>query len=135
MLAFAISSGSARRPMQILLIRYCIFSAAVWQQPEIRVQAKAGETLTLQISVSGSAGSYGSADDCTVAKITEEKPPEKLAGDLNNDGKTDAADVRLLLGYLLTASDNIDAKLADFSGDGIINAVDLTLLERQILQS
>ena len=57
-----------------------------------------------------------------------------LAGDVNTDGTPDAADARLLLSYLLTdAAECGDAAAADLTGDGQLDARDLTLLKQGIM--
>ena len=42
---------------------------SMWEQKELLVTAKAGETVTLRLTVKGGDGAYGSADDCSIAKI------------------------------------------------------------------
>ena len=58
-------------------------------------------------------------------------------GDLNGDVQVTAADAELLLQHLLTHSElpGNSAQAADLSGDGILNAVDLTLLKRTVLKA
>ncbi len=46
---------------------------SVWQQPELRIEANAGETVTMRLTVSGGDGSYGSADDCVIAKVNAQE--------------------------------------------------------------
>ena len=60
-----------------------------------------------------------------------------LTGDVNADGKIDAADVRLLLKYLTGAAElnEKQAVRADFDKNGRLNAADLTLLKRQFVGS
>ena len=179
---------------------------AVWQEPCAEIEAAAGETVTMTLTVSGGAGSYGSADDCAVRRVTQkEQPPyhfddrsitlhrkerhcirtehdgaltyqssapdiakvdehgeitavgrgtavitvydrgneaghirvtvEQLSGDLNDDGKADAADAALLMQYLLTkaALTEEQASAADSDGDGMLTAADLTLLKASVL--
>ena len=40
-----------------------------WMYPELNVEAAAGETITLRITVSGGDGTYGSVDDCSIAAV------------------------------------------------------------------
>ena len=101
---------------------------AVWQQPAIEVQASAGETLTLNLEISGAAGCYGSVDDCAVQLVQK---PQKVYGDLNGDGTADRQDIRLLIAFLLGEDAAISGD-ADLNGDHRVNAVDLTLLKRTI---
>lgn len=58
-----------------------------------------------------------------------------IYGDINSDGTADIADVVLLQKALLTETelDSKVAELADLDFNGIINAVDLTLLKRMII--
>ncbi|MBR3267875.1 MAG: glycosyl hydrolase 53 family protein [Oscillospiraceae bacterium] len=181
---------------------------AVWQTTEADIDLQAGETVTVTLTVSGDAGCYGSVDDCSVRKITNQqtnpdvhfeetdlfvKPNHKrqihadregityrssdpeiaevsdsgevfahktgkavitgflngkevgqisvtvrlLKGDLNADGVSDAPDAVLLAAYLRTESNlSADAaEQADFDENGILNAIDLTLLKREIFQN
>ena len=59
----------------------------------------------------------------------------QLSGDLNDDGKADAADAALLMQYLLTkaALTEEQASAADSDGDGMLTAADLTLLKASVL--
>lgn len=59
-----------------------------------------------------------------------------LPGDLNQDGKIRAADAKLLSAYLATNGtlDADTAKAADLSDDGMLNALDLTLLKQLVLR-
>ncbi len=61
--------------------------------------------------------------------------PETLRGDINTDGKTDIADVRLLQEHLVNRSllNAAQAKAADINGDNVLNAADLTLLKRLVM--
>ncbi|MBQ9908049.1 MAG: carbohydrate binding domain-containing protein [Oscillospiraceae bacterium] len=52
-------------------------------------------------------------------------------GDVNGDGKTDAADADTLLKYLLTREGTV-SEGADLNGDRIITAADLTLLKQTL---
>ncbi len=58
-----------------------------------------------------------------------------LIGDVNADGSIDAADVRLLQKYLLTAAELTEAQAqrADMDQNGRLNALDLSLLKQQFL--
>ena len=47
---------------------------AAWTEPYIELDANAGESLTLTVTVSGGAGSYGSIDDCAAVKVTRTEP-------------------------------------------------------------
>ncbi len=57
-------------------------------------------------------------------------------GDVNMDGKLDAADAQLMMQYLLNQEQLSEAaaKNADLNQDGKLNAVDLTLLKKALLQ-
>lgn len=52
------------------------------------------------------------------------------AGDINDDGSINAADVKLMLDYLLSKETQLDTEAADMNSDGILNATDLTLMKR-----
>ena len=47
---------------------------SAWTQPYVDIALNAGETVTLTLTVSGGAGSYGSVDDCLVEKVTVTQP-------------------------------------------------------------
>ena len=64
----------------------------------------------------------------------DESQSSSAPGDVNADGRTDAADAAVLQKYLLTAGTLRDGKAADLDGNGIINAADLTLLKRSLLK-
>ena len=52
-------------------------------------------------------------------------------GDINNDGKVNSADVRLLQQVLLTKSSSLnDWQSADLNGDRFLDAIDLSMLKR-----
>ena len=55
------------------------------------------------------------------------------SGDLNGDGQLTAADVRLLQTYLLTKNNTLSNwQAADFDGNRVLNAVDLSLMKRAV---
>ena len=58
-----------------------------------------------------------------------------VKGDINTDGEIDRADGDLLMNWLLAVPKTTlkDAEAADMNGDGKLNAVDLTMLKRQVL--
>lgn len=60
---------------------------------------------------------------------------EKLIGDVNEDGQCSTADVRLLSEYLLTSENGTlpDYATADLNEDAVLDARDLTLLKRMLL--
>lgn len=60
---------------------------------------------------------------------------EKLIGDVNADGQCSTADVRLLSEYLLTSENGTlpDYATADLNEDAVLDARDLTLLKRMLL--
>ena len=59
------------------------------------------------------------------------------AGDINCDGSVNVADVVLLLKHLTAQTELTDSqlRLADISGDLKVNAVDLTLLKRNLMKN
>lgn len=55
------------------------------------------------------------------------------SGDLNGDGQLTAADVRLLQTYLLSKNTTLSNwQAADFDGNRVLNAVDLSLMKRAV---
>ena len=99
---------------------------AVWQEPSAELTLRAGETVRIMLTVSGGAGSYGSADDFRIQKTAE---PADLRGDLNLDGAVNRQDAGILLAYLL-GSGTAPADRADLNADGKLNAADLTILKQ-----
>ena len=60
----------------------------------------------------------------------------KLKGDVNADGTADLADVIALHKFLMTDAATVaDPEAADMTGDGRLNAADLTLLKRLLMQA
>lgn len=55
-----------------------------------------------------------------------------IKGDLNNDGKVDAADGVLMNRHLAKWNVSINKENADINGDGTVNAADGTLLNRKL---
>ena len=53
-----------------------------------------------------------------------------LLGDVNNDGKVNAVDARLILQYSvkLVNAEDLELGVADVNGDGAVNAVDARLV-------
>ncbi len=60
--------------------------------------------------------------------------PDGLTGDVNNDGRINARDARLLLRYIagLAGDDELNLAVADYNADGRINARDARALLRYI---
>ncbi|MBR4200103.1 MAG: glycosyl hydrolase 53 family protein [Oscillospiraceae bacterium] len=102
---------------------------ADWQTPSVIVRAAAGETVQLSVTVSGKDGSYGSVDDCSFVRCTEE------SGDLNSDGVIDRADLSILYAHLLTQQPltQEQTSAADLNGNGVISAADAALLKQLLL--
>lgn len=57
------------------------------------------------------------------------------AGDVNNDGKTDRADVSAMVTWLTTGSGSGSRSGADMNADGIVDARDLSLLKAAVLSA
>jgi len=89
-----------------------------------------GETIVL-----GTNGQSGGCVNYTVAVVKVENIA--LLGDANADGILNAADVETLRKWLACESgaNLADWNAADFSCDGKINAVDLSLMKRALLQA
>lgn len=58
-----------------------------------------------------------------------------LQGDVNKDGQFDAADAQALQAYLLAAGTLADWSAGDYDGNGRLNAVDLTMMKRELLNA
>ena len=85
---------------------------------------KAGETVTL--------GNNGGSDYCVCYTVfIQEAVPTVVRGDINQDGACTIADAVLLQRWLTCEPDALlpDWQLADLNSDGILTAVDLTLLK------
>jgi len=62
--------------------------------------------------------------------------PKEIAGDVTADGVTNIADVVALQKYLLTVDSSLpNPKAADMDGNGRLNAADLTLLKRSLMEN
>lgn len=82
------------------------------------------------VQITSAAGTVRSAEICEVADVLD----TQTAGDVNADGKTDAADAGLLQKYLLTQVNELpNRNAADTDRNGILNAADLSLLKRLLL--
>lgn len=113
---------------------------AVWMHPEIEIPVRSGETVTMTLSVSGADGCYGSVDDCEIyISPQQNNPPPEIkkpeCGDLDGNGTVDFADAKQLQRFLTgdLQLDESQAKQADCDKNGIITAVDLTVLKRAVL--
>ena len=58
-----------------------------------------------------------------------------VRGDANADGTLGIADAVMVCKYLLTEDALTDPSAADYNGDGILNAADLTLIKRALLEA
>ncbi|MCQ2417617.1 MAG: DUF4832 domain-containing protein [Oscillospiraceae bacterium] len=84
------------------------------------------------VTITSALGTEKNVKICTVRKVYDlENLP--LSGDVNGDQQVNAADAQALMQYLLTKQNTIShAENADMNSDGIINAVDLSLLRGRI---
>jgi len=117
-----------------------------WQSVSAAADAREGDTVTIRLIINGEAGSYGSADACTLyysqpaeTTVTTEEthtPPLHLNGDVNCDGLVKIDDVILLNRFL--AEDNSIAVShqglinADSDGDGDVKGNDATHILRML---
>ena len=87
----------------------------------------AGETVTLGVLNQTSCVNY------TVAATAQKKAP--VIGDINADGVCDLTDLVMMHKYLMKTGDLTPEQgaVADMNTDGKINAKDLTLLKRILL--
>lgn len=109
---------------------------SVWMNPAAELTVHKGETVTLTVTVSGAAGSYGSVDDCALCRIGE--PDDAvIPGDADGDGRCGPKDAELLRNHLLCIRflNIAEAAAADLNGDGSITAVDLALMKQRILSA
>lgn len=68
-----------------------------------------------------------------VVTISEDTP--YIAGDLNDNGSVDIADMVILKKWLLGVNTNIsDYRTADLSNDGTINTLDLCILKKMLIE-
>ena len=82
-------------------------------------------------------GSNGQSSGCVnYAVAVKPKQLEPVIGDINANGVCDRADVVMLQKYLLTEEtlNAEQAAIADMNADEKLNAVDLTLLKRILIQ-
>ena len=56
-----------------------------------------------------------------------------VSGDVNGSNSLEIADAVMLTKYLTTQGELTDPAAGDYNTDGVINAVDLTLLKRALL--
>lgn len=95
-------------------------------------------TTTVETTTIAAAETTTTTVETTSAETTTTTTAtQTLLGDVNGDGIISIADAVALSKYLTKAADGtaMDAKQADMNTDGQINAVDLTLLKRQLLSS
>lgn len=74
-------------------------------------------------------------DEVIVTKVDGTSPPTGnfKSGDVNHSGTVDSTDAAALCDYLLTKPVEIYADAADLNADSVVNASDLTLLKRMLL--
>ncbi len=95
-----------------------------------RKDMKSGEKITL-----GCNGQSSYCVNYTLLAIPAEIIPEKVAGDVNTDGKFGIPDLVLTQKYLLRNSELSQEQFtaADMDGDGQVNAFDTTLMRMELL--
>lgn len=57
-----------------------------------------------------------------------------IKGDVNDDGKLDASDVKALQRFILAKSTAADSVTSDLNGDGVVNLIDLAMLKEMLLK-
>ncbi|MBR5404867.1 MAG: dockerin type I repeat-containing protein [Oscillospiraceae bacterium] len=77
---------------------------------------------------------YFKVEEEGITEITAEEMV-RLAGDCNADGAVTVSDLVMLQKWLLCDGELTDWRSADLSGDGKINAVDMALLKRLLMQA
>ena len=72
----------------------------------------------------------------TTTTTTTAKPVVSVVGDVNKDGKLNAADLVLLEKWLLSVSGTTltDWKAADLNNDGILDIFDLVLMRKEVIK-
>ncbi|MEE5993243.1 MAG: polysaccharide deacetylase family protein [Oscillospiraceae bacterium] len=82
-----------------------------------------------------SISAYGGEITLSDAKVlVKSENTELLMGDVNQDGKFNVSDVIMLQKWLHCKGTLTNWKAADFTGDEIINILDLALMKRELLQ-
>ena len=74
-------------------------------------------------------------DEVTVMKTDGSVPLDEIAGDVNDDGKFNVADVLLFQKWLIASPDAklVNRKAADLCEDGLLDVFDLILMKQEIL--
>lgn len=94
-------------------------------------------TTTTAITTTTTASTAATTSGKTTTAITTStgSPDEQVAGDVNNDGVTNAADLVMLQKFLLCQGDLVNWKAGDLCKDGIINGFDLCLMRCMLIES
>lgn len=143
--ALTVANGSAENGADILLADYTGDTAQ-----KFRIIQEGSDTYALLTAASGGKGCADVYNISTEvgANICQWEywggvgqkfiitPADPIIGDVNADGKCSIADAVALQQYLLVLTDTLpDAKAADLDNNGKLNAIDLTLLKRHLMQN
>ena len=109
-------------------------SANKWTEISETYQLKEGTNPVFYIETDSSSCDFY-VDDILIASTEGDLPPlpSILKGDVNNDKKVDVSDVEALRDFLIAKHDDIQEQNADLDQNKRINAADLTLLKRMLL--
>ncbi|MBR3630320.1 MAG: dockerin type I repeat-containing protein [Oscillospiraceae bacterium] len=86
------------------------------------------ETVTI-----GMNGNSGTVNFLAAVKPYEAEP-ERIAGDVDTNGKCDVLDIVMLQKWLHCAGTLTSAEAADMNADGCVDVFDLALLKRALLR-
>ena len=115
----------------------CRFNGGVveWKIPiDETMNLNQGDELDfIRVFVQDSANDWKVIDDLKVSDI---KFPSQITGDINSDGTFNISDVVLLQKWLINVPDTelTDWKAGDLYDDEILNAFDLCLMKRELIE-
>lgn len=113
--------------------KYTVWVSTPYQKGELSCDA----VVSFEVMVYAVSSQTTTTSSSTTITTTTSSDLQKLneMGDLNGDGDTNVKDVVLLSKYLLAEKVAFaNPKKADMDGNGKLNAVDLTLLKRLVME-